>query len=188
MKIHRIFILFLITFTSAAHFCVAGNGINSTISPKTAKFTPKSGEIEWLTIEEASKRNKKNPRKIIVDVYTSWCGWCKRMDKVTFGDPKVIEMVNKDFYAVKFNAESPDNVIFKDEVFRFNPDRKANDLAVKWLNGEMGYPTIVYLNEKLETIKSWGGYVGPDEYPTVLEYIKSGSYKKRTFEEFVKKQ
>ncbi|MES2389005.1 MAG: DUF255 domain-containing protein [Bacteroidota bacterium] len=153
---------------------------------KTSKATKpaEEGKIEWISIEEAQKRSKKEPRKIVVDVYTSWCGWCKRMDKATFGDPKVAAMINKDFYAVKFNAESPDNVIFKDEVFHYNPSAKANELAVKWLKGQMGYPSIVYLDEKLNTISVRAGYEGPEMYPKVLEYFQTKAYKKKTYDEF----
>ena len=66
--------------------------------------------IKWLTLEEAYKLNQKNPKKIFVDVYTNWCGWCKRMDRDTFQDAKVAEFVNENFYAVKLNAESQDKM------------------------------------------------------------------------------
>ena len=172
-------------FFTAGGYQVAKAG-NTCSKPKQVAIKAEEPKIEWLSIEEACKRNRKKPKKIIVDVYTNWCGWCKKMDKITFGDPKVAEIINKDFYAVKFNAEGPDNVIFNDELYKFNSQRNANDLAVKWLNGEMGYPTIVYLNEKMETIKAMQGYYGPEDYPKVLEYIRTGAYKKKSFEQYIR--
>src|SRR5690606_19582574 len=70
-------------------------------------------KINWLTIEEVEKLTKEKPRKIFVDVYTDWCGWCKRMDATTFADAAVIDYVNENYYAVKLNAESGDNISLK---------------------------------------------------------------------------
>ena len=38
-------------------------------------------EINWVTFEEALELQKKNPKKIMMDVYTNWCGPCKMLDK-----------------------------------------------------------------------------------------------------------
>ena len=69
------------------------------LASATLNNKPAEG-IKWLTIEQAAERMKKEPRKIVIDVYTDWCGWCKKMDKNTFTDPKVVALVNKDYYAV----------------------------------------------------------------------------------------
>jgi len=44
-------------------------------------------QIQWMKFEEAIAANANNPKMILVDVYTDWCGWCKKMDKETFTDP-----------------------------------------------------------------------------------------------------
>ncbi|MGB3078914.1 MAG: DUF255 domain-containing protein, partial [Saprospiraceae bacterium] len=50
---------------------------------------PATAQINWLTWEEAQAKNQQHPKKFIVDVYTQWCGWCKKMDKATFEEPKI---------------------------------------------------------------------------------------------------
>ena len=75
------------------------------------------GKINWVTIEEAIKLQKKEPKKIIMDVYTNWCGPCKMLDKNTFGNADVANYINKNYYAVKFNAEGNDKVTFKDKTY-----------------------------------------------------------------------
>ena len=54
--------------------------------------------VKWYTWEEAVKANEQEQRKIFVDVYTDWCGWCKRMDAMTFKNPDVIKVLNESFW------------------------------------------------------------------------------------------
>jgi len=61
-------------------------------------------KISWMTMNEALEAQKTQPKKIFMDVYTIWCGPCKLLDKNTFSDKKVIEFINENYYAVKFNA------------------------------------------------------------------------------------
>ena len=144
-------------------------------------------QIEWMSIEQAEEACKKKPKKIFIDVYTDWCGWCKKMDKTTFADPTVVKYVKEEFYAVKMDAEDQNNIIFKNKVFKFNPQQKANELAILFLNGEMSYPTTVYLDEKLNVIKSMGGYLDARQFNMILHYFGQNAYKKKkSLEDFKK--
>ena len=78
-----------------------------------------SQQINWVSIEEAEKMNKEKPKKIMVDVYTDWCGWCKKMDKDTFSNPVIAEIINEHYYAVKLNAEGKDEIIFNGTTYKF---------------------------------------------------------------------
>ena len=71
--------------------------------PTTPNFSNKKG-VNWLTFEQASALAKTKPKKMLIDVYTDWCGWCKKMDATTFANPKIAAYVNQYFYAVKFNS------------------------------------------------------------------------------------
>src|SRR5687768_17162922 len=82
--------------------------------------------IKWISMSKlnelaTSNSWKKDKRKIVIDLYTDWCGWCKVMDAQTFADKKVAEYVNKNFYAVKFNAEMRDSLLFGDKYYKFLP-------------------------------------------------------------------
>ena len=74
-------------------------------------------KINWMTWEEAIEANKTEPKKIIVDVYTWWCGWCKRMDQTTFKEPAVVKAINTNYYAVKLDSEQADPITYKDRTF-----------------------------------------------------------------------
>ena len=73
--------------------------------------------VKWYSIEEAAALATTSPRPIFVDAYTDWCGWCKRLDKDTFSHPVIAEILNTKYYAVKFNAESKEPVIFQGRNF-----------------------------------------------------------------------
>lgn len=136
-------------------------------------------ELKWMSIEEAEAACKKNPRKIFVDVYTDWCGWCKKMDKSTFRDSLVVKYAGEKFYAVKLNAEGRDNIIFRDKVFHFNEGMRSHELAVMFLSGEMSYPSLVFLDEKLQPVQTHGGFADPQQFNTMLHYFGENVYRKK---------
>lgn len=118
-------------------------------------------EINWVTIEEAQELTKQEPRKIIMDVYTDWCGWCKKMDKTTFSDEEVVEYVNENFYAVKFNAEADKSFNFKGQAFT-NPEF-TRALRVN------GYPTMIFFSEDFGKFQPVSGYRKAKELLNMLQ-------------------
>ena len=135
------------------------------------------GNLNWLTVEELNKISDTGNKKIMVDMYTDWCGWCKVMDKKTFTDEKVKQYLNDNFLVVKFNAEQKESVEFKGKKYDFNPrqGRKGtHDLATELLNGRLGYPSMVYLDENFERITSSPGYKTPEQLISELEGLQKG--------------
>ena len=61
--------------------------------------------VKWMSFEQAIEKSKTEKRKIFIDVYTDWCGWCKVMDKNTFSETQVAKILNEMFYPVKLDAE-----------------------------------------------------------------------------------
>ena len=153
---------------------------------KQGSTPPYKEKIVWLSLSELQTAYAMQRRPIIIDVYTSWCGWCKVMDKETYTNEKVISYINKNFYAVKFNAESTDTVSFASKKYGYNPGYNANDLAVYLLGGRMGYPTTVLLSSINAQPAPLAGFLKPSELEPPLKYFGEGSYKKQDFPEFMK--
>lgn len=139
------------------------------------KATPPS--IKWMSITEAEAAAKKQPRKIIVDAYTDWCGWCKRMDASTFQHPVVIDYINKNYYAVKLNAESREPIVFRGKTYAF--EGRANALAVELLGGQMSYPTIVFLDEKQQLIQAVPGFQDAPKFDLIMNYFGQDKHQKK---------
>ncbi len=117
-------------------------------------------KIEWLTIEEAQTLNKENPRTIFIDVYTKWCGWCKKMDKATFQNAEIVDLVNGKYYAVKLDAESKAEIVFNGQ--KMTEQQLARSMRVS------GYPTIVLMDENLKNIQPVAGYKNPSQFKKML--------------------
>ena len=123
------------------------------------------GGMEWITLDQASEMKNTEGKKFLVDVYTDWCGWCKVMDKKTFGDSEVKKYLEENYHLVKFNAEQTDPIHFKNKTYKWAEVGRngINTLAMEILGNQMSYPTLVYFDENLNKIKASPGYKGPDQ-------------------------
>jgi len=146
-------------------------------------------KIKWVTLEEAVTLQKKKPKKIIMDVYTSWCGPCKMLDRNTFGNKDVAEYINQNYYAVKFNAEGDEKVNFKDKVFE-NPNydpakasrRNSSHQLARYFSVK-AYPTIVFLDEKAELIAPITGYKTPQQLELYIKMFNKNEHLTLTTQE-----
>ena len=136
--------------------------------------TISSQQIEWLTLAEAMEAQKKIPKKIFMDVYTDWCGYCKIMDKYTFTDPEVIAYLADNYYLIKFNAEQKEPIQFDGRTFEWKAGgRKGyNTLASDMLEGQMSYPSMVYYNEDKIKIIAVPGYKKPTQLLNDIERVQ----------------
>ena len=155
---------------------------------KMSKSADAGQQIQWMSWDEAYAANSKEPRKIFVDVYTSWCGWCKKMDKTTFQDQQIIKEINESFYAVKFDAEMKEDINFNEAVFsHVNQGRNGtHQLAFALLDGRMGYPAFVLLDESFNRVMLAPGYKTAEQLILQLKYTSTDAYKTQNFDTFSK--
>jgi thioredoxin-related protein len=143
--------------------------------------------IKWHTFQEALELSKREKKKIFIDVYTNWCGWCKVMDRNTFSNQVVAKYMNDHFYAIKLNAEMNDTIFFNGNTY-VNPNpntpRSTHQLASALLNNQLSYPTTVYLDENFSMLTQVPGYRKPEELETILNFFGGNAFKTRKWEEF----
>ncbi|MBA4322756.1 MAG: thioredoxin, partial [Odoribacter sp.] len=144
-------------------------------------------KIKWYSIEEAEKLIKDNPRPLFIDTYTDWCGWCKKLDQETFSNPVVAEILSTRYYPVKFDAEGKQNVFFLGKTY-INDGKagKAHQLAVALLQGQLSYPTVVFLNEKGQLLTPVPGFRNAKEMEKLLSFFAEKAYEKQNFDDFQK--
>jgi len=83
---------------------------------------------------------------VLVDVYTTWCGPCKMLDRTTWVDEKVVKFLSEKVVAIKIDAEKGDGPAI------------ARKYAVQ------GYPTLLLLNAKGEVVDKAMGYLAPAQF------------------------
>ncbi|MEQ9425868.1 MAG: DUF255 domain-containing protein [Cyclobacteriaceae bacterium] len=147
----------------------------------------KSEKVQWLTFEEAVAKNKIEPRKVFVDVYTDWCGWCKKMDANTFNHPVVAKYLNEKYYPVKLDAEGKEPIEFDGHTFKWvNTGRNGiHELAYALLNGKMSYPTVVFLNEEMQILQPLPGYQKAPFFDKVIKFYGENAHKNKSWDEFL---
>ena len=154
----------------------------------TASFVSKKKEkIQWLTLEELQKANGSLQKPVLIDIYTHWCGWCKAMDKDTYNNDEVVNYINDHYYAVKFDAESKDSILFNGKKYGYNPVYHINELALYLAGGDIGFPTTVFLPSVSAQPAPLSGYLKPAELEPPLKYFGDGFYKTQTFQDYLKK-
>jgi len=146
-------------------------------------FNALAQKINWITLEEAVDLQNKEPKKIMMDAYTNWCGPCKMLDKNTFQKKEVADYVNKHYYAVKFNAEGDEMINFNGQEFsnpNYNPalaNRRNSAHELSRFFKIQAYPTIVFLDEKANLIFPLTGYKTPSQIELYLKMFKKDDHK-----------
>jgi thioredoxin-related protein len=144
--------------------------------------------VNWVSFEEALELQKKTPKPIMMDVYTSWCGPCKMLDKNTFQDPRVAKYLNENFYSVKFNAEGPDSLAYQGVTYK-NPNYQPNQPGRNGVHeftmalGVNSYPTIFFMDKTGQPLMPLVGYRTPAQIELYLHLFASEKYREITTQE-----
>lgn len=152
---------------------------------KPKEQTTEGPAINWLSIEEVQLKMKTEPRKVLIDVYAVWCGPCKMMAKNTFTDSQVVDYINKNYYAVKFDAESKPDVLFLGKNFKNR--KRTHDFAIEIgsTNRGLSYPTIVYFDENFKKLQAVPGYYNANQYLPMIKFFGDNHYKTKNYDEYM---
>jgi thioredoxin-related protein len=173
----------------ASNFISQDENSYTIVSENTYTEIKETSLINWISFNEAYVKCKKNPRPILIDIYTKWCGPCKLMSSQTFNNPSIANYINNNFYAVKFDAESKDTVKFDKFVFVSSDLTNAkapHQFAASILDNQLAYPSIVFLSNQIQRLDIIKGFQPAHLFEPILNYYGSGDYQKTKWEEYQK--
>ena len=134
----------------------------------------------WRGWDQGLREASASRRPVLVDVYTDWCGWCKRMDRDVYVRSDVREYLSHRFVAIKLNAESAASASYQGKTFT------SRSLAARFRVD--GYPTTIFLRPGGEHMANVPGYLDADRLLLLLHYIGDGYLDRGvSFDEFVKR-
>lgn len=124
--------------------------------------------VQWLAYGEALQKAEKEDKHVIVDFYTNWCGWCKVMDRKTYADPAVVDLLSQHFVLAKINAESGRKFAVGSE------EMSGRDLARQF--GVTQFPMTWFLKPDGSRLANLPGYIPAERFTKVLEYVHERRY------------
>ena len=140
-----------------------------------------SAQIKWNTIEQASEA-KIGTKLYFIDFYTSWCGYCKKMDKETFTNPTVAKIMNKYYYPVKFDAESSKTFTWFGKSYGPGQGRRNN--THEFARGVRGYPTFGIYRADGTPVQAIPGFIPAKDFIIIHWYFASGDCDKYPFDSY----
>ena len=172
-------------FPAAGPAAAANPAATGAIAAKNApQAAPKP--ISWLSMEEAAAKLQQEQKPILIDLYTTWCGWCKQMDRKTYSNKQVAQYLSDKFYTVKLDAETHSIVNWQGKTYQFDPQYRCNMFAVYLSHGRLEFPTTIIIAPGFEP-QAIPGYMEPKEIEMLVKYFGEGAYHNTSFDDYQKR-
>jgi len=130
-----------------------------------------------LSFNDALTKAKSENKKVIVDVYTDWCGWCKKMDAEAYSNDEVKKIIEDNFVFVKLNAEGKNKITYNGKQY--------TEEELSYYFEVFSFPTTIFLESDGKLIeyrydnmkmKNLPGYFKTEEFKKILNYFKESKY------------
>jgi thioredoxin-related protein len=141
--------------------------------------------ISWMSVEEAAGKLQQEQRPVLIDLYTTWCGWCRQMDKRTYSNKKVAEYLQDKFYPVRVDAETHAAITWGGRTYQFNPQYRSNEFAMYLTHGRLEFPTTIIIVPGQEP-QAIPGFLEPKDLELLVKYFGEGAYRTTSFDDYQK--
>jgi len=116
--------------------------------------------IKWYSYDEGLALGKADKKKVYINFYADWCGYCRKMEKETFQDSRVISFLNQNYISIRINSD------------------KEKKLSRQY--NVSGLPANIFVSDTGENIGNQPGYLGPADFMKVITFVYEEKYKPKT--------
>lgn len=132
--------------------------------------------VNWITFEQLDDSLQVKPKKVFISFYADWCVYCKKMKKTAFRDQKIINLLNKEYYAVSMDAESKETIIFDGATYvnqnigkTRRPTHQIPLLLASRKNKPFSLPVNLILDETFKIKGRYYEYLSPKKLLKLLK-------------------
>jgi thioredoxin-related protein len=180
-SIRFLFILGSVFFVAFLHHCAPKISLaEDKVEKKKLAPAPKTDSLIWYKYDDGLAKAKKEKKHVLINFFTKWCGWCRKMDQSTYKDKEIRKVLNESYVAVKVDAQSNNKVT--------SGDKKITEKDVAGEFRARSYPTTWFLKHSGDKIAPYYGYASAQDFLHVLNYVKDDLYDKISFQEYMKNQ
>jgi thioredoxin-related protein len=162
-----------------------GNVGAGDVGAGSSHFANPVAGISWMSVEEAAGKLQQEQRPVLIDLYTTWCGWCRQMDKRTYSNKKVAEYLQDKFYPVRVDAETHAAITWGGRTYQFNPQYRSNEFAMYLTHGRLEFPTTIIIVPGQEP-QAIPGFLEPKDLELLVKYFGEGAYRTTSFDDYQK--
>ncbi len=137
-----------------------------------------NNKLQWHSFNEGLAKAKKDKKMVLIDFYTDWCGYCKKMDAETYSNDKIIQYLNSKYVLVKINPEKSGDLKYKGTDYSLSSFTRSL--------GINGYPSTLFMEYDEELVTLVPGYIQTGEFLNIIEFLGERHYKTMKYEEFLK--
>ncbi len=140
--------------------------IEVVIEKKDNLTAANTSSIDWKPYTQGLEIAKAHNKPVFLYFHADWCKYCKKLKTTTFADKAVLNYLNDNFISIKIDTE------------------KEREISQEW--GIKGLPNLWFLKADNSKISNIPGYVGAEQFLNILKYIRTKSYDKMSFSDFLK--
>ncbi len=155
--------------------------IDKSLKPDT------TGKVDWLESDTILEMSKLHKKPIFVYFYTKWCISCKVMDRTSFGNSKLADILNEHYYSVKIDAANEKNINFMGKTYKGTGINSPNEIVKTFFNNYQ-MPAILIFDENHKLRSRINGYLLSEQLIPLTTFFYKKLYNKMSFQEYMKQQ
>lgn len=120
--------------------------------------------LRWKKLDDAMDESVRTRKPVFLMIGAKWCGYCHKMDAVTFRDPQISRLLATRFSNAKMDGEG-------ETMLRWPPKKAVSEAEIAYGMGIRGFPTLVFFRHDRRELARISSYLDPTQMKVLLDAI-----------------